>query len=150
MLAIGSGATGIWPLVGRLITTAAGIGRSRAGQTGLAVVIADFINLDWLRKEAFKAAGFSDPQALEEAARTAARMLGMDGSTVLWPVSKGRQVEPNFFVVNLKTGRAWYLERYTSRKTVIKLLRLLRQRNRWQNTGSNFPGPNVIQKAGGF
>lgn len=116
----------MWLLVGRLLTYAHRLLSSRAVQTvGLGVAISDVVNLDMLRAEALRQAGTSDPQALDEAARTAARLLGLDGSEVLWPISRrtGQQIVPKYLTIDLQKGRAWYTDTYNSSNYVRKLKR---------------------------
>lgn len=65
----------------------------------------------------------SDENALTETAHTVARMLGLDGSEVLWPVhrrgeNQGMPIEPLYFTMDLTNGRAWYSSKYHSRKSV--------------------------------
>lgn len=75
------------------------------------------VNLQDLRNQAQVLAGASDIQALDEAARTAARMLGLDGSHVLWPMDRlGNHIAPKYFHVDLIKGRAWYTATYTKRR----------------------------------
>lgn len=76
------------------------------------------MTLNDLRERAVVEAGASDPQALDEAARTAARMLGMDGSQILWPMDRlGNKIAPKYFHVDLIKGRAWYTAEYFSKKS---------------------------------
>lgn len=93
---------------------------SRALQiAGGAAVVADVVNLDWLRQESIKIAPGSDAAALEEAARTAARLLNLSGEEVLWPRSRsGEPISPNYLTIDLGRGRAWYHGKYYSRKSV--------------------------------
>lgn len=101
-----------------LARAAVGAGRSRAG-LGLALtagaVAADLLNVDELRQEAVRIAPTSDPEALEEAARQIMRMVGADGSEVLWP---GNGVSPRYYVFDLSTGRQWFTGHYRSFKSV--------------------------------
>lgn len=65
----------------------------------------------------------SDAEALRETAHTVARMLGLDGSEVLWPTHqrgelRGQPIEPVYFTMHLPSGRAWYQGNYHSRKSV--------------------------------
>lgn len=81
--------------------------------------ITDFINLDWLRQQALQIAPGSDREALEEAARMAARLLGLEGDEVLWPRTRsGEPISPKYLVVDLNRGRAWFSSQYFSRKSV--------------------------------
>lgn len=123
----------MWMLVARLVlfgmrTRSArlaarfGPGASAAVAGGSAV--AALVTLSDLREQAVIEAGASDPQALDEAARTAARMLGLDGSEVLWPSDRlGNQINPKYFHVNLSNGQAWYTAEYFSRKSVRRFRR---------------------------
>lgn len=110
----------IWELIGALIKFGAQAlwgTPLRAGATTAAL-----LTLDDLRNQARVLAGASDIQALDEAARTAARMLGLDGSEVLWPMDKlGNRIAPKYFHVDLQKGRAWYTSEYFSRKSVRTL-----------------------------
>lgn len=91
----------------------------RRGAIGLALtagaVAADLLNIDELRQEAVRIAPTSDPEALEEAARQLMRMVGADGSEVLWP---GNGVSPRYYHFDLSTGRQWFTGKYYSFKTV--------------------------------
>lgn len=109
----------MWLLVARLIAWAAAkrvaIGVA-AGTVGTVVTLQD------LRDRATIEAGASDIQALDEAARTTARMLGLDGSQVLWPMDRlGNPIAPKYFHVDLTKGRAWFTAEYFSRKSVRML-----------------------------
>lgn len=117
----------MWWLVGRLIMAA----RAAATSRGLALVggglaAADFLNLDWLMAQGIKIAPGSDQAAITEAAHTAARLLGLGGDEILWPVhgprhaQAGEPIVPRYLVVDLNRGRAWYTERYFSRKSVMR------------------------------
>lgn len=109
---------GMWELVGQLVKWAVGVLASRSVQGGIAIG-AGAISLQGLRDQAQILAGASDIQALDEAARTAARMLGLDGSEVLWPMDRlGNRIAPKYFHVDLIKGRAWYTAEYFSRKSV--------------------------------
>lgn len=111
---------GMWELVGSLIRWA--IIRAVTTPTGAAVTTGAAITLTQLRDQAQVVAGASDIQALDEAARTAARMLGLDGSEVLWPMDRlGNRIAPKYFHVDLLKGRAWYTSEYFSRKSVRAL-----------------------------
>lgn len=122
----------MWLLVGRLIQWAL------AQRTGLAVG-GTVISLQGLRDRAAIEAGASDIQALDEAARTAARMLGLDGSQVLWPMDRlGNKIAPKYFHVDLLKGRGWFTSEYNSGAYV----RALKRRGRrytsvgWRNMRS--------------
>lgn len=117
----------MWWLVGRLVIRFAGrVAGSRAGV--LAGVAVTAVTLNDLRQAAVVEAPQSDPAALEEAARTAARLLGLQGEEILWPVhgprhaQAGEPINPRYLVVDLTRGRGWFLEQYTSRKTVRRAL----------------------------
>lgn len=109
--------TKIAPAASLARATGTGIGRGRG--LGLALtagaVAADLLNVDELRAEGVRIAPTSDPEALEEAARQIMRMVGADGSEVLWP---GNGVSPRYYVFDLTTGRQWFLGKYNSFKTV--------------------------------
>lgn len=107
----------MWLLVGRLIQWAI------AQRTGLAVGTT-IVTLQGLRDRAQVEAGASDIQALDEAARTAARMLGLDGSQILWPMDRlGNKIAPKYFHVDLLKGRGWFTAEYNSGKYVSALKR---------------------------
>lgn len=92
-------------------TTAGGL------TTGLA--ISDFINIDFLRRAALEIAPGSDREALEEAARLAARLLGLEGDEILWPRQRsGEPIVPHYLIIDLNRGRGWFSTRYYSRKSV--------------------------------
>lgn len=77
------------------------------------------LTLDWLRQQALNMAPGSDAVALEEAARTASRMLGLENDEVLWPRHRdGTPITPRYFVIDLDRGRAFVTSRYYSRKSV--------------------------------
>lgn len=88
--------------------------------TGVGTAVGtDIINLDWLRRQSIKLAPGSDGEALEEAARLAARLLGLEGDEVLWPRQRnGEPIMPKYLVIDLSRGRAWYSTRYFSKKSV--------------------------------
>jgi len=110
----------MWWLVGRLITAARALAASRGVQLAAGgIVAADLINLDWLRAQGIRIAPGSDRAAIEQAARTAAQLLGMAGDEVLWPVHRrgalqGEPITPMYLVVDLTKGRAWFSSRYKS------------------------------------
>lgn len=93
----------------RGISIGIGIGGVAAGSA---------LTIDELRQQAILLAGNSGPQALEESARMAARMLGLGGDRVLWPISNrtGQLIVPKYFHISLVQGRAWYTSTYTSSK----------------------------------
>lgn len=86
---------------------------------GTGALVADIVNLEWLRQESVKIAPGSDAAALEEAARIAARLLNLSGEEVLWPRRRdGSPIAPMYLVLDLNRGRAWYTSKYFSRKSV--------------------------------
>lgn len=110
----------MWQLVGQLIKWA--VTKMFTTPGGAAATTGITISLANLRDQAAVIAGGSDIQALDEAARTAARMLGLDGSEVLWPMDRlGNRIAPKYFHVDLTKGRAWYTSEYFSRKSVRTL-----------------------------
>lgn len=121
-------------LVSKLITKAQNLMLSRGFQLGTTgAVIADLLNIDVLRQWALELAPGSDADALEEAARTSARMLGLEGDEVLWPRQKnGTPITPKYLVIDLGRGRAWYSTRYNSFKSVRAA------NNRGFRRGTNF------------
>lgn len=111
----------MFALIARLVSRAIFTWQGRvavAGATLAAVEITDVINLDWLRSQSLELAPGSDAAALEEAARTAGRMLGLEGNEVLWPRRRGVPIVPVYMTIDLARGRAWYSGRYYSRKSV--------------------------------
>lgn len=114
----------MWWLVGRLIIAARALAASRGVQLAAGgIVAADLINLDWLRQQSIRIAPGSDRAALEQAARTAAQLLGMAGDEVLWPTHRrgalqGEPITPMYLVVDLTKGRAWFTTKYYSAKSV--------------------------------
>lgn len=80
--------------------------------------------IDQLRAEAVKIAPTSDPEALEEAARQLMRMLGLDGSDVLFP--PGGPSNWNYFHMDMRNGRTWFTRKYISRNSVKGLMRAMR------------------------
>jgi len=109
-------------LIGRLILSARAFAASRGVQMAAGgAIVADFLNLDWLRTQAIKIAPGSDRAAIEQAARMAASLLGLAGDEVLWPVHRrgalqGEPITPMYLVVDLTKGRAWFSSRYNSTK----------------------------------
>jgi hypothetical protein len=90
---------------------------------GTSLVVGAGLGIDQIIDMVREDAPESDEQALRETAHTVARMLGLDGSEVLWPVhmrgdEKGQPIDPVYFTMNLSTGRAWYSSNYHSRKSV--------------------------------
>lgn len=94
---------------------------SRAGPLTVGTGIGDLVNIDLLRQQAVKLAPTSDPEALEEAARQLMRMLGLDGSDVLFP--PGGPGNWNYFHMDMRTGRAWWTRKYISRQGQKALIR---------------------------
>jgi len=114
------------PLVARLIMRAISVVMQKRGAVpiGVGLAVADVINLDMLRRDALNLAPGSDPEAIEEAARTAARLLGLEGDEVLWPVTRqGTPIVPHYLTVDLTKGRAWYSSRHYSKKSVNSAFR---------------------------
>lgn len=109
-------------LVARLVGRAIALAAQRRGAIAIgagAGAITDFINLDWLRQQAIQIAPGSDREALEEAARMAARLLGLEGDEVLWPRQRnGDPIAPKYLIIDLNRGRGWFSTRYYSRKSV--------------------------------
>lgn len=106
-------------LISRALTTWQGRVAAMAGTTLAAVELSDVISLDWLRGQAIEIAPGSDAAALEEAARTAGRMLGLEGDEILWPRRRdGAPITPKYLTIDLSRGRAWYHGQYYSRKSV--------------------------------
>lgn len=104
--------------------------------TGLA--IADVINLDFLRQEAIKLAPGSGQEGIENAARTAARLLGLNGEEVLWPTHRrgpqaGEPIIPRYLTIDLIQGRAWYSSRHNTYRAIQSANR--RGWNRGRNSG---------------
>lgn len=113
----------MWWLIGRLVLRFSGrVAGSRAGV--IAGVAVTAVTLNDLRQAAIVEAPQSDPAALEEAARTAARLLGLQGDEILWPVhgrrhaQAGEPINPRYLVVDLHRGRGWFMESYTSRRAM--------------------------------
>lgn len=105
-------------LVARLIQ-AAFARRAQIAIGAGAGAITDIINLDWLRQQSIRIAPGSDREALEEAARLAARLLGLEGDEILWPRQRnGDPIPPKYLIVDLNRGRGWFSTRYYSRKSV--------------------------------
>lgn len=128
----------IW-LISELIAKAHPLLRQSIVGGGLVAVD---LTLDWFRQQALKIAPGSEQAAIEEAARTAMRLLNLSGEEVLWPVhgrrhaQAGEPITPRYMVVDLTRGRAWFMETYTSRKSVNRA-RSFGQR-RGFSRGSNF------------
>jgi len=77
------------------------------------------VTLEWLRARALELVPGSDAAALEEAARSTSRMLGLENDEVLWPRQRnGDPINPKYFVMDIGRGRAWFATRYYSRKSV--------------------------------
>lgn len=116
----------LW-LVSRLIIRfSASAAARRVG--GLAAVAGVAITLNDLRQAAIVEAPQSDPAAINEAALMAARLLGLTGDEILWPThgprhaQSGEPITPNYLVVDFRRGRGWFLEQYTSRKSVRRAM----------------------------
>lgn len=114
-----------WALVARLVIVGAArisaLAGSRIGQAALVggAAYETGVTLAQLRDQAQVEAGASDPAALDGAAHAAARMLGLDGSNVLWPTDRlGNKIAPKYFHLDLQKGRAWYTAEYFSKKSV--------------------------------
>lgn len=110
----------MWQLVAIMATRALQILAKHRVAVGVggAVAVTD-ITLDQLRQWAQDIAPHSDPVALEEAARTTMRVLGLSGDDVLWPHHRsGEPIVPQYFVLNLAKGQAWFSSKYYSRKSV--------------------------------
>lgn len=140
-------------LVGRLLLSARALAASRGVQLAAGgALVADFINLDWLRQQAIKIAPGSDRAALEQAARTAATLLGLAGDEVLWPVHRrgalqGEPITPMYLVVDLTKGRAWFSSRYSStrrRRFGFRRFGGLRRWNNWSR-GAQSGSVSVIK-----
>lgn len=130
----------MWQLVGQLIKWAVTKIASTPG--GAALGTATLVKLEDLRSQAALYAGNSDIQALDEAARTAARMLGLDGSEVLWPMDRlGNRIAPKYFHVDLQKGRAWYTAEYFSRKSVRVLGRRFGRRSGYKSYANRMRRP---------
>lgn len=126
-----------WAAV-RTTALTAGAGFAGAGLT-------DVINLDWLRQESIRVAPGSDPEALEEAARTAARLLGLAGDEVLWPMSRnGTFIIPRYLTIDIARGRAWYSTRHYSRKSAMAFGRRRRFGGRRWGGGSRSFGTKSV------
>lgn len=121
---------------------------TKAGPTTIGVGIGDLVNIDILRQQAVKLAPTSDPEALEEAARQLMRMLGLDGSDVLFP--PGGPANWNYFHMDMRTGRSWWTRRYISRAGQKALIRAVTRapaavvggaaRNVWSGYRGRRPG----------
>lgn len=94
---------------------------TKAGPATAGAGIGDLINIDILRQQAVKLAPTSDPEALEEAARQLMRMLGLDGSDVLFP--PGGPANWNYFHMDMRSGRSWWTRKYISRAGQKALIR---------------------------
>lgn len=129
----------MWQLVGQLVKWAM---QKLATPQGAAGVTAIALTLEDLRNQARVLAGASDIQALDEAARTAARMLGLDGSEILWPMDRlGNRIAPKYFHVDLLKGRAWYTAEYFSRKSVRTLGRRFGRRSSYKSYANRMRRP---------
>lgn len=113
---------------GELIAKIFAVMVARSGvikQVGAGVGGATIIDwtIDQLRAEAVKIAPTSDPEALEEAARQLMRMLGLDGSDVLFP--PGGPSGWNYFHMDMRNGRTWFTRKYISRQGQKALIRAI-------------------------
>lgn len=113
----------MWWLIGRLVLRFSGsVAARRVAVVGGVAVTA--VTLNDIRQAAIVEAPQSDPAALEEAARTAARLLGLQGEEILWPThgrrhaQAGEPINPRYLVVDLQRGRGWFMESYISRKAL--------------------------------
>lgn len=109
--------------MGPLVAALLAFVKSRAGTLALGSSIGDIINIDVLRQQAVKLAPTSDPEALEEAARQLMRMLGLDGSDVVFP--PGGPKNWNYFHMDMRKGNAWWTRDYISRKGQKALIRAI-------------------------
>lgn len=107
----------------------AGVARVIAQRAGLAVaggtvLLADVLDVDFFRGEANRILPGSDPDALDDAARAAARAFGLDGGeAVLWPAyrrgaKRGEPITPEYLVISLRAGRAWFSSNYYSKASL--------------------------------
>lgn len=129
----------MWQLVGLLVKWAA---QKLATPQGAAGATAIALTLEDMRNQARIFAGASDIQALDEAARTAARMLGLDGSEVLWPMDRlGNRIAPKYFHVDLLKGRGWFTAEYFSRKSVRTLGRRFGRGSRFKSYANRMRRP---------
>lgn len=124
-------------LISILVMRAMAVWKSRAGAVGVGATlgggIADYINLDFLRRTALEVAPGSDAAALEEGARTAARLLGLEGEEILWPrMRDGNPIVPHYMIVDLSRGRGWFASKYRSSKSVNAAFRRGASRGRGQ------------------
>lgn len=122
-LAARGGVRGVLPVAGSLVRKVWLLVRRNPTATAVGGGTAAAITVDSLIEMARDDNPESDSEALRDAAITAARMLGLDGSEVLWPTKvrgdeRGEPIEPIYFTMHLPTGRAWYSGTYRSAKTV--------------------------------
>jgi len=120
----GGSSMGFAAILARLLL--AGIGRisATAGVAGTAAAIVDILDIDFFRQEAEKIAPGSDPDAVNDVARAAARLFGLDGGEgALWPVHqrgdlRGQRITPQYFTINLMNGQSWFASKHYSGKSV--------------------------------
>lgn len=142
----------MWWLVGRLVIAARALAASRGVQLAAGgIVAADLINLDWLRQQSIRIAPGSDRAAIEQAARTAASLLGMAGDEVLWPTHRrgalqGEPITPMYLVVDLTRGRAWFSTRHISAKALFRAKRARRPYYRYGGGGYRSGGGQSVVK----
>lgn len=130
-LPIAAGAAFVLPMAGqivrkfysRLAASRAGAVTITAVQKGATPALLTGLTINEIIEAVREDAPNSDESALNETAHTVARMLGLDGSEVLWPVhrrgdNQGMPIEPLYFTMDLTNGRAWYSSKYHSRKSV--------------------------------
>lgn len=137
----------MWWLIGRLVMGARALAVSRGFQIGAGTaLITDFVNLDWLRANAIKLAPGSDQAAIEQAARTAAQLLGLAGDEILWPVHRrgarqGEPIIPMYLTIDFTKGRGWFSSRHYSAKSARRR-RPFRRYGSWSRGGGG--GSNVV------
>lgn len=58
--------------------------------------------------------GATSPEAASDAANVVSRMLGLDGSNVLWPINRrtGQRIVPRYYIFDIQKGRAFMTTRY--------------------------------------
>lgn len=138
----------MWWLVGRLVAGARALAVSRGFQIGAGTaLITDFVNLDWLRQQSIKLAPGSDQAAIEQAARTAAQLLGLAGDEILWPTHRrgarqGEPIVPLYLTIDLVKGRGWFSSRHYSYKSARRRRFGYRRYGSWNRGGGG--GSNVV------
>jgi hypothetical protein len=82
----------------------------RAVAVGTGAGIAAELSIDHLRQRALQLAPGSDAGALEEVARIAARLLGLEGNAIFWPrdPANGMPIPPLFMVIDFSKGTGWF------------------------------------------